>query len=172
MLGRLNSFKLFLCLETLPVQDGKHKGSYGGLYLCYSFIFTEDAVSLRSQIPSQLDIVHLQILITSILVFPSPADPKHAQPHRYARPHITEALWYYLQPVTLLLRSLFSSVSAKNIHLSESFPCNHNIEPCAFNLRFSRRQDNKDIGIVRQSCKNEVEERSFDDNFCERMRRG
>ena len=111
-------------------------------------------------------------MIIAIPVFPSPADPKHAQLHRYARPHITEALWYYLSPPMPLLRSLFSSVSSKNIHLSESFPCNHNIQSCAFNLRFSRRKDNKDIGVIRQSCKNKVEEGSFDDNFRERMRGG
>ena len=98
--------------------------------------------------------------------------PKNAQLHRYARPHVTEALWCYLQPPMLLLRSLFSSISAKNIHLSKSFPCNHDIESCAFNLRFSRRKDNKDIGIIRQSCKNKVEEGSFDDNFRKRMRGG
>ena len=97
---------------------------------------------------------------------------KNAQLHRYARPHITEALWYYLPPQMPLPRSSFSSVSSKNIHLSESFPCNHNIQSCAFNLRFSWRKDNKDIGVIRQSCKNKVEERSFDDNFRERMRGG
>lgn len=42
MVRRFSSFDLFLWLETLPVQDGKHGGSYGELDLYYSVIFTED----------------------------------------------------------------------------------------------------------------------------------
>ena len=43
----------------------------------------------------------------------------------------------YTQPFLLPLKSLFSSISAKNIHLSESFPRNHDIKSRAFDLRLS-----------------------------------
>ena len=44
---RIGSFKFFLCLEAIRLQDGNHEGSYGELWFYYLFIFTGDAVSLR-----------------------------------------------------------------------------------------------------------------------------
>ena len=44
---RIGSFKLFLCLEAIRLQDGNHEANYGDLWFYYLFIFTGDAVSLR-----------------------------------------------------------------------------------------------------------------------------